>query len=151
MTEQLPDLVAGGGAIENEGIHRLQITALHLAVNEVEPPAARLAAENLVDDAHDGGSYPAAEAEIEAEEGRMDERILQDEVPGVAAHPVAEPAREIVEKAFPVTSPGQVDHRDPVAPVLQGLDQVPVVQEPAGQGLQAAIQDQRYAHAISSV
>ena len=82
---------------------------------------------------------------------QLDERILQDDVPGVAAHPVAEPAREFVEKAFSVTSPGQVDHRDPVAPALQGLDQVPVVEEPAGQGLQAAIQDQRYAHAISSV
>ncbi len=151
MTEQLPDLVAGGGAVENEGIHRLQITALHLAVNEIEPPAARLAAENLVDDAHDGGSHPAANAAVEAEEGGVDERILQDEVPGVAAHPVAEPAREIVEEAFPVMSPGQADHRDPVAPALQGVDQVPVVEEPAGQGLQAPVQHQRYAHAISSV
>jgi hypothetical protein len=69
----------------------------------------------------------------------MDEFVLQDEVPGAATQPVAQFVREIVEEADPIMSPGQANHLDPVPAALQGLDQVTVVQEPAGQGLQAAV------------
>ena len=139
FTDQLADLVTGGGAVENIRIRRLKISALQLPVSEIEPAAAGLAAENLVDDAHDGSTAPAADSAVEPEEGRMDEFVLQDEVPGAAAQPVAQPAREIVEEAGPIAPPGQAHHLDPVPPALQGLDQVTVVQEPAGQGVQAAV------------
>jgi len=128
-----------GGAVENVRIRRLKISALHLPVSEIEPAAAGLAAENLVDDAHDGSPAPAADSAVEPEEGRMDEFVLQDEVPGAAAQPVAQFVREIVEEAGPIAPPGQAHHLDPVPPALQGLDQVTVVQEPAGQGVQAAV------------
>ena len=81
----------------------------------------------------------------------MDEFVLQDEVPGAAAQPIAQFVREIIEEAGPIMPPGQTHHLDPVPPPLQGLDQVAVVQEPAGQGVQAAVEDQRYGHVISSV
>jgi len=81
----------------------------------------------------------------------MDEFVLQDEVPGAAAQPVAQFVRQIVEEAGPIMPPGQANHLDPVPPALQGLDQVTVVQEPAGQGVQAAVEDQRNGQVIYSV
>jgi hypothetical protein len=93
----LVDLVTGGSAVENVRIRRLKISTFHLSVSAIEPAVAGLAAENLVDDANDGSPAPAADSAVEPEEGRMDEFVLQDELPGAAAQSVAQFVREIVE------------------------------------------------------
>ena len=76
----------------------------------------------------------------------MAEFVLQEDVESAGQQPPAEVGRQTMAEPAEIRAAGETDHLHLMAQPLQAFDHDPVIEVAAGQGLQAAVDDQADAH-----
>jgi hypothetical protein len=100
----------------------------------------------MVDDGDHGVAQPGAQTLIEPETGGVDQLIFQEDIKVGLYKPAEEPGVQVVQQAYPIRSPGKADNLHPVSGLPKIPDQIPVIDEAAGDGGQAPVNEQAHMH-----
>jgi hypothetical protein len=98
---------------------------------------------------HDGDdriSYPGPQALVKPETGRVDQFVLKEDLNLGLLQTAFKQGIQVVQKAEGVRAPGQGDDFHPVTLIPEIPDQVAVINEAPGDGIQAAINEQTHIH-----
>jgi hypothetical protein len=87
-----------------------------------------------------------SQAPVELKKRRMHQFILQHQVEGLVLQSAKEAAGQIIRQATRIGSPRQRHHGDPVSALSQMLDELAVIQKPAGYLVQAAVYHKSNVH-----
>ena len=109
-----------------------------------------LAAAQVMDNGDHRVTQPGAQALVEPETGGVHQLIFQEDIKGGLGEPAAEPGVQVVQEADAIAAPGETDDLHPVAGLTQIAHQVAVIDEAAGDGVQAAVNEQAHMHYRSS-
>ena len=110
------------------------------------PARTRLATEKVVDDGYQGRAALPAKSLVDQEKGRVAELVLEDQVEPAGQQPLTEIGGKVLTKLTQVRTAGKADHFHLVAQPFQALDHDSVIEIAAGEGLQAAVNNQADAH-----
>jgi hypothetical protein len=103
-----------------------------------------------MDDGDHGAAQSGAQTLVEPETGGVDQFVLEEDIEVSLSEPAAEAGVQVVQEADPIAAPGETDDLHSVAGLPKIADQVPVIDEAAGDGVQAAVNEQAYMHYRSS-
>src|SRR5208337_4918323 len=132
----------GGLAVADEAVQRSQVRALHLPIEPVLPGGPGFAAPEMVNDGYQGIGNPAAQPTIEKEQRRMRQLILEQQLKVSPAQTFTEVRRKVVQQTAAVGAPGDGDDFHLVPPAHKMLDQLPIIEEAAGDQVKSAIKQQ---------
>jgi hypothetical protein len=105
-----------------------------------------LPAAEMVHDGDQGTGKAGMEAPVEPEAGRVHQFILEEDIKGGLLKSAAEFGVQVIQQAHAIGAPGETDDFHPVALLPKIPDQVAVIDEAPGNGIQAAIDEQAYPH-----
>jgi hypothetical protein len=92
-----------------------------------------------MNEGHNGKPEDPSQAPVELKNRRMHQFILQNQVKGLALQSATEATRHIIRQATRIGSPRQRHQGNSVLALLQMLDQLTVIQKPAGYLVQTAV------------